>query len=85
MRYKSILASKIEEEEKLNLKQEKLKEQNGIEEDVTIKKRTAGHLLKGIGFGVLTIIRFALCAIGILTLIDPALREAFISSIQNII
>lgn len=85
MRYKSILASKIEEEERLNQKQEKLKERNGIEEDVTVKKRTAGHLLKGMGLGLLTVIRFLLCAIGTLTLIDPALREALMLSIQSLV
>lgn len=86
MRYKMILNKKIEEEVRATAKQEKLKEENGIiESDVVVKKRTGKHLLKSIFLGVLYIMRLILAAIGVLVLIDPALRETFFASIQNII
>lgn len=86
MRYKTILNKKIEEETKATAKQEKLKEENGIvEPDVVVKKRTGKHLLKSIFFGALYIIRLILAAIGVLVLIDPALRETFIATILNFV
>lgn len=86
MRYKTILNKKVEEEIKETAKQERLKEENGIvESDVVVKKRTGKHLLKGILFGMLYLVRLIFAAIGVLVLIDPALRETFIASIQNFI
>lgn len=82
MRYKTILNKKVEEEIKETAKQERLKEENGIvESDVVVKKRTGKHLLKSIFFGVLYLVRLIFAAIGVLVLIDPALRETFIASI----
>ena len=86
MRYNPILTAKIEEEKKESLKQEKLKEKNGIEdENVIVKKRTGRHLLHAILMGILYIIRFLLAAVGVLVLIDPTLREAFFYAIQSFI
>lgn len=86
MRYKTILNKKVEEEIKETAKQERLKEENGIvESDVVVKKRTGKHLLKSIFWGVLYLVRLIFAAIGVLVLIDPALRETFIVSIQNFI
>lgn len=82
MRYKTILNKKVEEEIKETAKQERLKEENGIvESDVVVKKRTGKHLLKSIFWGVLYLVRLIFAAIGVLVLIDPALRETFIVSI----
>ena len=86
MRYNPILTAKIEEEKKESLKQEKLKEKNGIEdENVIVKKRTGRHLLHAILMGILYIIRLFLAAVGVLVLIDPTLREAFFYTIQSFI
>ena len=86
MRYNPILTAKIEEEKKESLKQEKLKEKNGIEdENVIVKKRTGRHLLHEILMGILYIIRLLLAAVGVLVLIDPTLREAFFYAIQSFI
>ena len=86
MRYNPILTAKIEEEKKESLKQEKLKEKNGIEdENVIVKKRTGRHLLHAILMGILYIIRLLLAAVGVLVLIDPTLREAFFYTIQSLI
>ena len=86
MRYNPILTAKIEEEKKESLKQEKLKEKNGIEdENVIVKKRTGRHLLHAILMGILYIIRLLLAAVGVLALIDPTLREAFFYTIQSFI
>lgn len=86
MRYNPILTAKIEEEKKELLKQEKLKEKNGIEdENVIVKKRTGRHLLHAILMGILYIIRLLLAAVGVLVLIDPTLREAFFYTIQSFI
>lgn len=84
MRYKTILNKKVEEEIKETAKQERLKEENGIvESDVVVKKRTGKHLLKSILFGILYLVRLIFAAIGVLVLIDPALRETFIVSILH--
>ena len=86
MRYNPILTAKIEEEKKESLKQEKLKEKNGIEdENVIVKKRTGRHLLHAILMGILYMIRLLLAAVGVLVLIDPTLREAFFCAIQSFI
>lgn len=86
MRYKAILNEKIEEEIKAAEKQEKLKEKNGISKsDVVVKKRTGKHLLKAIFFCILDFARLILAAIGVLVLIDPALREIFITAIQELV
>lgn len=86
MRYNPILTAKIEEEKKESLKQEKLKEKNGIEDkNVIVKKRTGRHLLHAILMGILYIIRLLLAAVGVLVLIDPTLREAFFYAIQSFI
>lgn len=83
MRYKVILNEKIEEEIRTAEKQEKLKEKNGISKsDVVVKKRTGKHLLKAILFGVFDFVRLILAAIGVLVLIDPTLREIFITAIS---
>ena len=82
MRYKTILNKKVEEEIKETAKQERLKEENGIvKSNVVVKKRTGKHLLKSIFWGVLYLVRLIFAAIGVLVLIDPALRETFIVSI----
>lgn len=86
MRYKTILAAKIEEEKKEELQQKKLKEKNGIDEsDVIVKKRTKKQFSHAILAGLLNIIRFIFAAIGILVVIDPALRETFIQEILGLI
>ena len=86
MRYNPILTAKIEEEKKESLKQEKLKEKNGIEdENVIVKKRTGRHLLHAILMGILYIIRLLLAAVGVLVLIDPTLSDAFFYTIQSFI
>lgn len=86
MRYNPILTAKIEEEKKESLKQEKLKEKNGIEDEtVIVKKRTGKHLLHAVLMGILYIIRLLLAAVGVLVLIDPTLREAFFNVIQSFI
>lgn len=86
MRYNPILTAKIEEEKKESLKQEKLKEKNGIEdENVIVKKRTGRHLLHAVLMGIIYIIRLFLAAVGVLVLIDPTLREAFFSAMQSFI
>lgn len=85
-RYKSILAARIEEEQKEALKQEELKEKNGITEgDVVVKKKTASHFLRAVLFTILTIIRFTLCAIGILVLIEPTIRATFFNAILRLV
>lgn len=86
MRYKTILAAKIEEEKKEELQQKKLKEKNGIDEnDVIVKKRTKKQFGHAIFAGLLNIIRFIFAAIGILVMIDPALRETFIQEVLGLI
>lgn len=86
MRYKTILNKKIEEEEKAAAKQERLKKENGItESDIVVKKRTGKHILKTIFFGALYLVRLIFAAIGALVLIDPALREAFITAILSFV
>lgn len=86
MRYKTILAAKIEEERKEELQQKKLKEKNGIDEnDVIVKKRTKKQFSHAILAGLLNIIKFIFVAIGILVMIDPTLRETFIQEILSFI
>lgn len=86
MRYKTILAAKVEEERKEALQQEKLKEKNGITgKEVVVKKRTRKQFFKAILMGLLNLIRFTLAMVGVLVLIDPTLREAFFQEILNFI
>lgn len=86
LRYKTILAAKVEEERKEALQQEKLKEKNGItEKEVVVKKRTGKQFSKAVLIGLLNLIRFALAMVGVLVLIDPTLREAFLQEVLNFI
>lgn len=84
MRYKTILAAKIEEEKKEALQQNKLKKKNGItEKNVVVKKRTGKQFLCTILMGLVNLIRFVFAAIGILAMIEPTLREAFVHEIMS--
>lgn len=85
MRYKEILTKKVEEEKREEKKQEKLKEAAGISDStITVKKNTAWIIFKNIIRNILSTVKYVLVAIGVLTIIEPNMRTAFLSILQKI-
>ena len=80
MRYKTILDAKIEEEIQDKAQQEALKKKWHIaKDDVTVKKRAGRDLAITMTMRAAGIIRYVLAAIGVLAIVDPALRNAVIA------
>lgn len=84
MRYKTILAKKIEEEEREDEKQRELQEKAGIQdENIIVKKNPAPVILKHTLISLLNVIRYILVAIGVLAVAEPNLREALIFAVSS--
>lgn len=84
MRYKEILTKKVEEEKREERKQERLKEVAGISDStVTVKRNTAWIIFKNVIQNLLSIVKYVLVAIGVLTILEPNIRMAFISMLQK--